>query len=414
MRKTFVLTALLIFALANVTYATNQFSSIPPNHWVYTAMEKLHADGIIENVQQQNLPLTRYEAAQIVARAMSKNLPNPELKKLTREFEKELKDLGLRIAEQKSKVDIGWEWLLQYRSLSNANEYISPTNDDFILRTRLSLNGTINKHWTSHVMLQNIQNMSSNSTGTSPESEVSLLRAAATGNYDRLQIQIGRFAYYDKDAMIFNIELDGIQLDYNIGKLKATASYGNFEAIPRYNPQTDIIVKENPGVTTMGLALDWQATRRFSLTGGLYNHKVAPGFVHEGMRVNVYDALAMYKVDDWKFSAMYIGADKDANWGDSRHGYAFRIAYGEFDFKKKGSYLLQANYFKFPTYAYYGSPYAVEDLGSSLCGAQGINLVFDYILEENFRIRTAYTDATDLSSKAHKTTVYTIYAQFYF
>lgn len=414
MKKLLVLVTMLVFGLANQAFTANQFSTIPDKHWAYAAINQLRADGVIANTETGDAPITRYEAAQVVATAMSKNIDSPELKKLTKEFAKELESLGVRIKQRENAAVIGWEYLLQYRSVMTANNYMEPTRDDFILRTRLAINKSINKNWEAHIMLQNIQNMGSNSSGTSDESKISLLRAAATGKYDRLQVQLGRFAYYDKDALIFNVELNGIQLDYTLGKLKATASYGTFDAIPRYNPYSAIIVKENPTVTTLGFALDWQATKRFALTGGWYRHKVAPGATHEGLRVNIYDALATYKVGDWKLSAMYLGADKDAGWGDGRNGYGFRIGYGEFDFNKKGSYLLQVNYFKMPTYAYYGSPYFVEDLGSSFCGAKGINLVADYIVEKNFRIRTAYTNATDLSKYAHRTVVYTIYAQFYF
>lgn len=414
MKKSLVLATTLTFCLMNGALAANQFSSIPLDHWAYQSIHKLHQEGIIEDLNNADRSLTRYEAAQIVARAMTKNASTPELKKLITEFTPELNSLGVRIARQESKVDIGWEWLLQYRSVFNGSKYMEPTNDDFILRTRLSLNGRINNNWTSHIMLQNIQNMSSNSSGTSSESELSLLRAAATGQFDKLQVQVGRFAYFDKDAMIFNIEINGIQFDYTAGNLKTTVSYGTSTAIPRSNMQTDLSSKANPGITTAGLALDWQASKRFALSGGFYNHKIAPIGTYEGVRVNVYDLMSMYQVNDWKFSAMYLGANKDIGRGDDRHGYTFRIAYGGFDFRKKGSYLLQANYFKFPTYTYYGSPYAVEDLGASLCGAKGINIVADYIVEENFRIRTAYTNATDLSHKANRTTVYTIYAQFYF
>ena len=414
MKKILALAIMLVFTLTNEAYAANQFARIPANHWAYAAIDRLHLDGVIDSAWQGDATLTRYEAAQIVAVAMSKNSSSPELKKLTQEFAKELNALGVRIKQQEDQVSIVWEWLLQYRSIFTANDYIEPTRDDFILRTRLSMNKAINKNWDAHIMLQNIQNMASNNSENSDESKLSLLRAVAIGKYDRLQIQIGRFGYFDRDALIFNTELNGIQLDYTLGKLKTTAAYGTFEAIPRYNPYSAIIVKENPTVTTLGLALDWQATKRFALTAAWNKHKVAPGRINSGLGVNIYDALATYKVGDWKFSAMYVGTDKNAGWGDSRHGYGFRIGYGEFDFSKKGSYLLQANYFKIPTYAYYGSPYFVEDLGASFCGVQGINLVADYILEKNLRIRTAYTNATDLSSHAHRTTVYTIYAQFYF
>ena len=88
MKKILALAIMLVFTLTNEAYAANQFARIPANHWAYAAIDRLHLDGVIDSAWQGDATLTRYEAAQIVAVAMSKNSSSPELKKLTQEFAK--------------------------------------------------------------------------------------------------------------------------------------------------------------------------------------------------------------------------------------------------------------------------------------------------------------------------------------
>lgn len=54
--------------------AENPFSEVPADHWAYDALSRLQAEGVIrgygDGTFRGDQPITRYEIAQLVARAM--------------------------------------------------------------------------------------------------------------------------------------------------------------------------------------------------------------------------------------------------------------------------------------------------------------------------------------------------------
>ena len=80
MKKTLcsALTTALVAGVAGTTFAAaNPFSDVPADHWAYDAVSQLAADGVIEGYGDStfkgNRNITRYEMAQMVAKAMAKN-----------------------------------------------------------------------------------------------------------------------------------------------------------------------------------------------------------------------------------------------------------------------------------------------------------------------------------------------------
>ena len=430
MKKSLVLAIALTLGVAGSAFAANPFSDVPANHWAYAAVEKLAAEGVVDGMgngkYEGNRNMTRYEMAQITAKAMAKGVQKAEVKKLATEFAQELNALGVRVAKVEQKVQINGEFRLRYRGVQKAEGAVTPGADDFQLRTRLHLNGVINKNWSAYMLLENIQNLGSNSSGTAAESTLYLRRAVATGKYDKFQVQLGRIGFSDKDGMLFNpVDLDGITMSYNFGEVKATALYGRFAPFNN-GTQVDeakslkdkkVVIADNFRQDTLGLALDWAVSKQFDLGAAFYNHKIKGVYNYEnnGLTSNVWDVLATYKVQDWKFSAMYIGSNQNLSDSDiAKNGYGFRVAYGNFSPAKKGSYLVQANYFKIPMAAWYGSPYQAEDISDAYLGAKGWSLAADYAIDKNIRLHASYTDAKDASNLGLKTKVYTGYVQFFF
>ena len=56
-------------------------------------------DGMGDGTFQGDRSITRYEAAQMVAKAMAKGVNTPELKRLAAEFANELNNLGVRVGK---------------------------------------------------------------------------------------------------------------------------------------------------------------------------------------------------------------------------------------------------------------------------------------------------------------------------
>ncbi len=108
MKKTLVsaLTTALVVGAASTTFAaSNPFSDVPADHWAYDAVSQLAADGVIEgygdSTFQGDKNITRYEMAQMVAKAMAKKdvsaADKAMIDKLAAEFADELNNLGVRV-----------------------------------------------------------------------------------------------------------------------------------------------------------------------------------------------------------------------------------------------------------------------------------------------------------------------------
>ncbi|WP_294144281.1 S-layer homology domain-containing protein [uncultured Selenomonas sp.] len=110
--------AIMTFALSSTASAAqNPFSDVPENHWAYDAVAQLAKDGIIEGYGdatfQGGRSITRYEMAQMVAKAMAKKevpaADKAELDKLAAEFGDELASLGVRVANlEKHSDNVKW------------------------------------------------------------------------------------------------------------------------------------------------------------------------------------------------------------------------------------------------------------------------------------------------------------------
>ena len=116
MKKTLVsaLTTALVVGAASTTFAAaNPFSDVPADHWAYDAVSQLAADGVIEGYGDTtfrgNQNITRYEMAQMIAKAMAKSdvsaADKALIDKLAAEFSDELNNLGVRVSNLERNAD---------------------------------------------------------------------------------------------------------------------------------------------------------------------------------------------------------------------------------------------------------------------------------------------------------------------
>ena len=106
MKKSLVLAAAMALGVTASAYAANPFSDVPQGHWAYDAVSKLAAEGVVDGYPDGTYGgdrlMTRYEMAQIVAKAMAKGA---NVDKLAAEFADELDSLGVRVAQLENKTD---------------------------------------------------------------------------------------------------------------------------------------------------------------------------------------------------------------------------------------------------------------------------------------------------------------------
>jgi len=144
MKKSLTLAMAMALGITASAYAANPFSDVPAGHWAYDSVAKLAAAGVVDGYAdgafEGDKLMTRYEMAQIVAKAMAKGA---SVDKLAAEFADELDTLGVRVAKLENKADavkITGEVRYHYADYSgDVNGFRN------MLRTRLWLQGAINE-----------------------------------------------------------------------------------------------------------------------------------------------------------------------------------------------------------------------------------------------------------------------------
>ena len=115
MKKTKILAALAATMAVGATcaFAANPFADVPADSWAYKSVVTLANSGILQGVDgthfQGNRNITRYEAAEITAKAMAHaDRANAQqravINKLANEFAGELNNLGVRVANLEDQV----------------------------------------------------------------------------------------------------------------------------------------------------------------------------------------------------------------------------------------------------------------------------------------------------------------------
>ena len=169
MKKSLVLAMAMALGVTASAYAANPFSDVPAGHWAYDSINKLAAAGVIEGYGDTTFGgdklMTRYEMAQIVAKAMAKGA---NVDKLAAEFADELDNLGVRVANLEKKADnvkITGEVRFKYMTKDNDAKnklFSSDSNHDTDIRSRIWVNGQVNDDWSYTAMIQNKQDLGDN------------------------------------------------------------------------------------------------------------------------------------------------------------------------------------------------------------------------------------------------------------
>ena len=238
MKKTLIsaLTTALVVGAASTTFAAaNPFSDVPADHWAYDAVTQLAADGIIEGYGdttfQGDKNITRYEMAQMIAKAMAKqDVPATDkalIDKLAAEFADELNNLGVRVSNLEKHADmVKWNGELRYRYDSTHVEGQDKANRDRLL-FRLKPTAEVNQNWDVHAQLDAQTNLKQDGTD-----HVTLARAWAQGNYKNFSTKLGKQDLWsDVDqGMTFDDAFSGAQVTFG-SKLKATLEAGRWSGL---------------------------------------------------------------------------------------------------------------------------------------------------------------------------------------
>ena len=243
MKKTLVsaLTTALVVGAASTTFAAaNPFSDVPADHWAYDAVSQLAADGVIEGYGDTtfrgNQNITRYEMAQMIAKAMAKSdvsaADKALIDKLAAEFSDELNNLGVRVSNLERNADkVKWngEALYQYWSQRDKDAGTKSNDDELLLR--LEPSAEVNRNWHVNARIDAYTDLAKDSSdtkdplhGDSQDTNLDLVRIYAQGDYKNFQVKLGRFNPIDDDS-IFDTTFSGAEVKFG-NKVTFTAGAG--------------------------------------------------------------------------------------------------------------------------------------------------------------------------------------------
>ena len=299
MKKTVAaaLAAAFVMGVGSTTFAAaNPFSDVPAGHWAYQSVAKLAAEGVIEGygdgTYRGDRNITRYEMAQMIAKAMAKNpsgASKAELDRLAAEFRDELDALGVRVAELEKYADkVVWTGELRYRywndreKLPYSSGKIKRTNNQ--LQLRLFPTATVNDHWKIKARMTATSNMSEDTTGN-----FKLTYAFAEGKYfdDKLTLMVGKMPFYTNvdDGLVMDDFFSGFAAVYG-QKFKVALMAG------RWNLENANL---NADITLADKTASYQGAEISYDTGKFY---VGAGYHH--FRSDDFEYLPGYKKNNKK------------------------------------------------------------------------------------------------------------------
>ena len=342
MKKTLVsaLTTALVVGAASTTFAAaNPFSDVPADHWAYDAVSQLAADGVIEGYGDTtflgNQNITRYEMAQMIAKAMAKTdvsaADKALIDKLAAEFSDELNNLGVRVSNLERNADnVKWNGQARYRYWSQRYEQDNGSkkkkNTDQ-LNLRFEPSAEVNKNWHVNARIDAWTNPSKDTDDT-----LKIARVWAQGDYKNFQVKLGKLPFYSTETagMLLDNQFSGAQITVG-NQLKFTAEAGRWdldnainqsaihEAATKTKSETDkTLAYGDQTASYQGVALNGTAGKLYG--GAAYRHfesdlfKHVDGFKKDADEANIWSLGAGYKFDkNWNLYGAYAKNEKAEN-----------------------------------------------------------------------------------------------------
>ena len=409
MKKSLVLAMAMALGVTASAYAANPFSDVPAGHWAYDAVNKLAAEGVVDGYPDATYGgdklMTRYEMAQIVAKAMAKGA---NVDKLAAEFADELDSLGVRVANLEKKSDnvkITGQIRPSYRSVDGAG-----SNHQGYLRTRLFLNGQVNEDWSYTGRFENRQYYTDGDTwgGTDAEpndDDVQLNWAYVSGPIGGVKVEAGRQDFVMGDVV--DNRGDGVKLSYG----------DNVKVI---------------GWAYKASSSAWTNTGNGFFDGGVedgdrvYVAGVEGKFGVVGADLHYYKADTAREQDIWELAldgeiakdltlrGSYFYGDSDVNGYDGdESGYLVGLAYRGAKASKPGSWGVYANYSDRPLATFleptlFAGGYAVFP-GDTAAGDgyQGYDVGANLTLAKNIVFNVKYADLESREGSEDTQTLWT-------
>ena len=405
-KKTLVsaITAALVVGAASTTFAAaNPFSDVPADSWAYDAVTTLAADGVIDGFPDgtykgQNT-MTRYEMAQIVARAMAKtDLEKADkalVDKLAAEFAEELDNLGVRVADLEKKSDnVKWGGELRYRYYDIDRDSAAGDETHNKVLFRLEPKAYIgDSGWTANARLDYEMNLSSDEN----DNNVEVDRAWVEGPLFGATVQAGRVPVFTAQGLLFDDRISGGTVAFGSDEFKTTLAAGRYN--PEHSDYRTIVGVDNAKDITAeyyGVQFDYTPNDKLALNAGYTGLVNLDAYVETAPGSKKYDhfsddATFWYVGGKYAFdkNVAFVGeyAQNTEDWADSEdQAWTAELQYKGADVADAGSWGMYAGYRQIedaaaidPTYDdIIGTGYKGAVVGASYVPAENILATIQY------------------------------------
>ena len=418
MKKKIVTSLAAVMAVgAACAFAANPFVDVPSDSWAYKSVVELADAGIIQGVDGQyfqgNRNITRYEAAEMVAKAMAHmDKASVEqralINKLADEYADELNNLGVRVSALENRVgnvklsgDARIRFQHQDSSESNAG-YKNDASWDY--RVRVRANAKVNDRTTVTYGISTDDINFADNGAASDNKNIFTDDAKVDYNFggDHWNLSVGRTDTYvlgGENAYGFQYGdvFDRAELKYTNDHFAATAGYGKFKAGDTVDEAVDDGLVEGTGLVGV-------KTGYGELEGFFGGGRAAGSAL--GVYYNDFNGMKGFKADDlwgayasvnfgkWNALANYEKIKNDNSAYDDPEVWIGKLTYGSADSDARGSWDAWVEYLNSDKGALLGGATNSWRDDSVLDNVKSWGVGIDYTLAKNVILTAAQTFGT--------------------
>ena len=337
-------------ALVGVTtaFAANPFSDVTPDSWAYQSVAQLANAGVINGYPDGTFKgqnnITRYEMAQMVAKAMAnQDRANAEqqamINRLADEFSNELNNLGVRVSNLEDRVGnikATGDVRLRYRgsedSETNGKAYgLTNKNSKFDMRGRVQFNANVNENTKAVLRVTSGNIEFGNATGNSAQSSKAIFdRAYVQHNFGkRVTATAGRYNQTIGAGLFYDNTFDGANIKVGNDKIAVEGAYGYLAS--------DAINADAKGNKEFAYAALTGKVGHYTHLGGFYGDLKNDVAAKDGSTVKAGKYYGFNA--DVNYKKLWVGGEwlknKDV---DQSNAWVAGVGYGNYDISKANTW----------------------------------------------------------------------------
>ena len=374
-------------------FAANPFSDVTPDSWAYQSVSQLASTGIINGYPDGTFKgqnnITRYEMAQMVAKAMAnQDRANAEqqamINRLADEFASELNNLGVRVAALENKVGnvkVTGDMRLRYRGSEDKGLFKKDSKSKFDMRGRVQFNATVNENTDATIRLTSgdLEFGQSNADGTKAD-DTKIDRVYVTHRFgDNVKVTAGRYNQVIGAGLLYDDTFDGANVKVGNEKVQLEAAYGYLieGASAHYDFNKSNNEDTNTGFTYVGLK------------GQVANNTTLGGF-WGSFKGDIDDDVYGFNLNA-NFGKVWVGGEwTDMDDTKDAQAWVAGLGYGNYNMAKAGTWAAKVQYFDQESGAIMPSSTWNQAYDGKNVDAKGWMATVDYALQKNVGLSAYY------------------------